>query len=508
MGTCPHCRAVTLPGDAVCYSCGRYLKGQGSKYTMPSSPMRKGTVIENGRKKNIMRRRKNRQRSLFMLAFVVFAFLSPQAREAAFGSVDDFDTYLARLLQTSLMYPLEAEYTIVRSYEVENNLNRDGMLLETVRLPVALESEMLNGLEMDGSPTALLQEPLAFAVTIGNERVDVPLDGSTKARADAWTSLGGHNVWWPITEPGSQDFCPVGRCVKIYLDMSPGEVVRFTTEATVKVNSHTWWDSTRVDDRVPGKELGITVDTSGTFADIDNRGGGVRSSTFGESQWFDLGNGPEGALGYAIDAVHAEVIDTANAIAMRLPEGREDNAYAFARATFDWMHENVPYDDLASTTPRSGPACLADRTGDCDEQTNAFLSILRTRGIPGWYVFGALVNPVNFADWELHAWGYIMLPMDDAWCTDRGILPENCYVEGSVDVVNNKWLLHTTNAYIDWIEEPDPSGQAVGDAYASAVFTGAGPGETPITRTMSVSTGPGTSLEGYFPVAEYPEDLR
>ena len=107
---------------------------------------------------------------------------------------------------------------------------------------------------------------------------------------------------------------------------------------------------------------------------------------------------------------------------------------------------------------------LADGTGDCDEQTNAYLSILRTKGIPGWFVFGALVD-LQFTTWELHAWGYIMLPLDEAWCTANLIDANDCFVEASVDVVNNKWLLHTTNAYVDWMEEPDPSGDAIASAY-------------------------------------------
>jgi hypothetical protein len=503
MGTCPHCRAVTLPGDAVCYTCGRFLKGQGTDYAMPNAPMRRGTVVANGRTKNIMRRRKNHQRSLLMLAFVVFAFLSPQAREAAFGSVEGLDSYVARLLQGSMIYPMEAEFTVMRSYEVENNLERDGMLVETVRLPVALPSVLLSPLEMDGSEPVMLQRPIGFTVSVGSERVNVPLDGSRRERAEAWTSLEGHEVWWPTTQPNSQDHCPIATCVKVRLNMDPGERVQFTTESTVSVSSHTWWDAARVDDRVPGKEHGINVDTSGTFDDIAQRGGGLRSSTFGAERWYALGDG------YAIDAQHAEVIETANAIAMRLPEGRENNAYAFARAAFDWMHENVPYDKEAATVPRTGPTCLADRLGDCDEQTNAFLSVVRTRGIPGWYVFGALVNPLDFATWEMHAWGYIMLPLDSEWCAAQGVLQDNCYVEGSVDVVNNKWLLHTTNAYIDWLEEPDPSGQAIADAYSSAVFTGSSIGETPISRVMTISSGPDVQLNGgTFSVSQYPEDLR
>ena len=30
-------------------------------------------------------------------------------------------------------------------------------------------------------------------------------------------------------------------------------------------------------------------------------------------------------------------------------------------------------------------------------------------------------------------------------------------MEASIDVTNNKWLLHTASALIDWIEQPDPN---------------------------------------------------
>lgn len=137
MGTCPHCRAVTLPGDAVCYTCGRFLQGEGASYSMPNAPKKRGVVVDSkGRSRNIMKRRRNRQRSVFMLAFVIFAFLSPQAREAAFGTVDNLDTYLAQFLEGPLMYPVEASFGVDRSFVVENNLERPAFLQETVRLPL------------------------------------------------------------------------------------------------------------------------------------------------------------------------------------------------------------------------------------------------------------------------------------------------------------------------------------------------------------------------------------
>ena len=107
--------------------------------------------------------------------------------------------------------------------------------------------------------------------------------------------------------------------------------------------------------------------------------------------------------------------------------------------------------------------CLDMGLGDCDEQSNAFMSIMRVKGIPTWYVFGALADP-EFNEWEGHAWAYIMLPMSEEWCENNDVILNDCYVEGAVDVVNRKWLVHTPTAYIDWIE-PHSTGGQVTDGY-------------------------------------------
>ena len=77
MGACPYCRSATLPGDTICYSCGRVLpkgdrgsyrleqqfsKRKGAKettYMMASKPSQRGVVqTHTGRQRNIMKRRK------------------------------------------------------------------------------------------------------------------------------------------------------------------------------------------------------------------------------------------------------------------------------------------------------------------------------------------------------------------------------------------------------------------------------------------------------------------
>ena len=101
----------------------------------------------------------------------------------------------------------------------------------------------------------------------------------------------------------------------------------------------------------------------------------------------------------------------------------KNNAYAYARATFDWLNDNIPYDTNAPGTARGGEQCLDMGLGDCDEQSNAFMSIMRVKGIPTWYVFGALADP-EFTEWEGHAWAYIMLPMSEEWCEDNDVILE------------------------------------------------------------------------------------
>ena len=72
--------------------------------------------------------------------------------------------------------------------------------------------------------------------------------------------------------------------------------------------------------------------------------------------------------------------------------------------------------------------------------------------------------------------------MSDEWCQDRNIALDTCFVEGSVDVVNNKWLLHTPTAYIDWIEEADSTGNLINNYYKPGSYS------NNVDRTRSFST--------------------
>ena len=92
------------------------------------------------------------------------------------------------------------------------------------------------------------------------------------------------------------------------------------------------------------------------------------------------------------------------------------------------------------------------------------MSILRVKDIPTWYEFGALTSMDHYK-WEAHAWAVILIPYDDDWCNSNNINLDSCYLEGSVDVVNNKWLLHTPTAFSEFFEPESPQGVAPDEFY-------------------------------------------
>ena len=518
MGNCPYCRSATLPGDTICYTCGRVLANIKSKefaaeqqfnqgsidttYKKTKRPTKSGVVeTHTGRRRNILKRRKNKFRSVVMLGLVAFIMLSPQARELVFNKWAGINEYIQLAVAPYHLYPVEATYTVGKTIDAVNT-GTAGYLIENLAIPRDVST--LNGHDnmfeyTNGDPALATQEVQkinSIALIVNDISYDIPLLGEpARDPTDKLITSDGHEIWWPGVGIGD-DMCNLDICVKIKLNLDPGEQASFTFAVTLTSTSYSWWSSSRVDSRIDGISNGISVDRSGSFSDIIDRGNGTKAAQFTTDYWYN-----KGRLDYAINGQDAVVVSTAQTISASLPEGRSTNAYAFARAAFDYLHLNVVYDKNAPVTSRSGPACLSAGVGDCDDQTNAFFSLLRTKMIPGWYVFGALTDS-TFTYWEAHAWGYILLPMDDEWCQARNIVINDCFVEGSVDVVNNKWLLHTPTAYIDWIETADASGNLINNYYK--------PGSTfNVDRQRSYSTLdiPDTS-GGTYQVKKLPENLR
>ena len=171
MGACPYCRSTSLPGDTICYSCGRVLpkgdrasyrleqqfsKTKGKKdttYKMAAKPSQRGVVqTHTGRQRNIMKRRKNRFRSVAMLGLVAFIMLSPQAQEAVFGEFGGVEEFLQSQLAPYHVYPNEATYTLSKISEV--TANGESTQTENILIPPVVQSSLLGAAQFaytDGS---------------------------------------------------------------------------------------------------------------------------------------------------------------------------------------------------------------------------------------------------------------------------------------------------------------------------------------------------------------------
>ena len=94
--------------------------------------------------------------------------------------------------------------------------------------------------------------------------------------------------------------------------------------------------------------------------------------------------------------------------------------------------------------------------------------------------------------------------MSESWCSSRNIDLNTCFVEASVDVVNNKWLLHTPNAYISWIEEPDATGTLLSNYYSPGKYSNNGLDRAP---PLYSTVGNVDTSGGQFQVKVLPEKM-
>ena len=156
MGNCPYCRSVTLQGDTICYSCGRVLanikspnfaaeqqfnKGTiESTYMKTKKPTKSGMVMTHkGKRRNIMKRRKNRFRSVVMLSLVAFIMLSPQAREHVFEKWAGIEEYIQLAAAPYHLYPIETTYTMGKTIDFYNAAG-NSYAYESLAIPTNISS--------------------------------------------------------------------------------------------------------------------------------------------------------------------------------------------------------------------------------------------------------------------------------------------------------------------------------------------------------------------------------
>ena len=171
MGTCPFCRAQTLPGDSICYSCGRVITGasgmdsrvKGEFMRSPTRKAKHGMAPKHAKmsKANTKRRgRKKRSRinQLGLVAFIAFVFFTPEARQFVLAKWAEVEDYLMEAIAPYQVYPLEADYTVVRSIDLWNNGSGNGHLEESIPLPMDVTSNEGGAVALaytDGTEVAL-----------------------------------------------------------------------------------------------------------------------------------------------------------------------------------------------------------------------------------------------------------------------------------------------------------------------------------------------------------------
>ncbi|MBJ84320.1 MAG: hypothetical protein CMB52_02230 [Euryarchaeota archaeon] len=493
MARCPYCLSPNPANSSICHSCGRVILGAGGM-TMrlePSIPggyrahgARRGPPPGLGSRRGGKRRvakKKNNLRSMVLVIAVAFLFLFTPAQDRISTQLQKWMDELMDQFGPAREYPVYAAYTVERNVFIENSYSQS--LSFSYELPIpSVRTDFANsefGFEtQDGDPypVVTLQEVVSMVASLkhGSNHVILPMMEEYLLAENAHPLGSSTEIYWPPVGENSER-CTVSRCAIWQGEVGPGQMVILNVTYDVISSSFSWWGDSAAPEEVPRAafDLSIHSGNDGNYDDYQ-RAGRLDSmyDQFGSvSNWYD--RDPGLSSNWAIQGENNVVEAWADEIDSGLnPESEQNSPYEFAHAAFIKVRDSIMYKKGLSPA-RSGPACIVDGIGDCDEQSNAWMSLLRARNIPSWYEMGPMTNG-EFNGWEPHAWANVIFPLDEQWCMEKMIELTTCFVEGEVDVVNNRWLLHTPTTLTEWIETPSHNGEINFDFY----------------RPMSIGCGP------------------
>ena len=133
--------------------------------------------------------------------------------------------------------------------------------------------------------------------------------------------------------------------------------------------------------------------------------------------------------------------------------GSETNVYKILLKIYKWMDDNLEYNTQRDAAPKSCTQTLADKNGDCDDQSILLASLARAAGVPVWLNLGIIYDPVrNY--WGGHGWNNVFIPLKDG-----------SHVIATVDVVNNQFLFRDPYHVSDYLD--NGNGDDLQDYYTS-----------------------------------------
>jgi hypothetical protein len=125
---------------------------------------------------------------------------------------------------------------------------------------------------------------------------------------------------------------------------------------------------------------------------------------------------------------NSSLTDLAQTIRNNLPEERQDNVLALIYETIQWIQTNI-FRSSGVTDPQYPEELISSQVGDCDDQSNLLICLLRIFGIPSYlltghwfqegartngFIWGSVANNsyryVDFQNSVGHGWAMVFVP--------------------------------------------------------------------------------------------------
>jgi transglutaminase-like putative cysteine protease len=123
--------------------------------------------------------------------------------------------------------------------------------------------------------------------------------------------------------------------------------------------------------------------------------------------------------------------------------GNTTNVFDKVVRIYEYTHQNIAYLSNSPEEPKSPTRTLAERNGDCDDQSFFMGSLLRSQGVPAWMELGLLYDQ-STSQWGGHAWLRVLIPLTSG--EERVV---------NIDPANNEFLFRDPYRMTDYIDDGD-----------------------------------------------------